>query len=42
MYEGLVLTVQVGQEMLRSLGQIHDSFQVDDFAGSIRNGRKSM
>ena len=29
--EGFVFTVQVGQEVLGSFGQVDDGFQIDDF-----------
>ena len=35
MLEGLALAVYVGQEMFRSLGQVHNSLQVDDLLGGI-------
>ena len=38
--EGLVLTMQVGQEMLRRLRQVEDCLQVDDFGRHTRHGRE--
>ena len=37
--EGLVLTVDVGNEMLRAFGQAHNGLQVDDLrAGGLYRG----
>ena len=42
MLEGFTLTVQVGQEMLCTLGQIHDCLEVDNLFGCIGNGGKRL
>ena len=39
--ERLVLAVDVGEEMLRALGQVQDGFQVDDFRAGVRDGREA-
>ena len=33
MLEGLALAVQVGQEVLRALGQVQDGFEIDNLGG---------
>ena len=40
--ESLVFAMQVGQEVLGALGQVHDGLQVDDFFGSIGNRRERL
>ena len=39
MQKGLVLAMDIGHEMLRSLGEAKDGFQADDFrAGGLHGG----
>ena len=40
--EGLVLAVNVGQEVLRTLWQVHDSLQVDNLLRCVGNRRKRL
>ena len=37
--KGLVLAVQIGQEVFSTFGQVENSLQIDDFACSIGHGR---
>ena len=40
MLEGFILTVDVGEEVLRALRQVHDRLQVDDLRTCVGNRRK--
>ena len=42
MLEGLALTVEVGQEVLRAFGQVHDGLEVDNLLGGISDGGKRL
>ena len=42
MLEGLVFSMQVGQEVLSTLWQVLDGLQVDDLRGGIGNGGEAL
>jgi hypothetical protein len=40
MLEGFTLTMEVGQEMLRALRQVHDGLEIDNLLGCISDSGK--
>ena len=42
MLEGFALAMKISQEVLRTLGQVHDSLEVDNLLGCIGNRRKRL